>query len=131
MYPIAYAMLLLIAAPVAILLTGVRIVRPTHKGLVERLGKYRRFRQPGFNWIIPGVDRMIQFNTTEQMVDAQPQELNWMLQKDSHSDQLGPIAAATYDLANFLVGRRHAQDTQLLWATMDAIENVADVRGCP
>jgi regulator of protease activity HflC (stomatin/prohibitin superfamily) len=56
-------------------IAGVRIVRPTHRGLIERLGKYHRFAPPGFHWIIPGVDRMIQINTTEQMVDAQPQEI--------------------------------------------------------
>jgi len=32
---------------------GFRIVRPTHRGLVERLGKYNHFAEPGFNWIIP------------------------------------------------------------------------------
>jgi regulator of protease activity HflC (stomatin/prohibitin superfamily) len=56
-------------------ITGVRIVRPTHRGLIERFGKYHRFAPPGFHWIIPGVDRLIQINTTEQMVDAQPQEI--------------------------------------------------------
>jgi regulator of protease activity HflC (stomatin/prohibitin superfamily) len=56
-------------------LLGIRIVRPTHRGLVERLGKYRHFAAPGFNWIIPFVDRLIQINITEQMVDAQPQEI--------------------------------------------------------
>ena len=54
---------------------GIRIVRPTHRGLVERLGKYRRFAHYGFNWIIPGIDRMFQINVTEVMVDAQPQEI--------------------------------------------------------
>src|SRR5512135_1078389 len=54
---------------------GIRIVRPTHRGLVERLGKYRHFAQPGFNWIIPGIDKMYQINITEQMVDAEPQEI--------------------------------------------------------
>ena len=54
---------------------GIRIVRPTHRGLVERLGKYKRFANPGFNWIIPIIDRMIQINVTEQMVDAMPQEI--------------------------------------------------------
>jgi regulator of protease activity HflC (stomatin/prohibitin superfamily) len=38
---------------VFILLAGIRIVRPTHKGLIERLGKYRKLAQPGFHWIIP------------------------------------------------------------------------------
>jgi regulator of protease activity HflC (stomatin/prohibitin superfamily) len=54
---------------------GIRIVRPTHRGLVERLGKYRRFAMPGFHWIIPIIDRMFQVNITEQMVDAAPQEI--------------------------------------------------------
>jgi len=57
------------------LISGVRIVRPTHRGLIERLGKYIRFAQPGFHWIIPGIDRMIQVNTTEQMVNAERQEI--------------------------------------------------------
>lgn len=56
-------------------LLGIRIVRPTHRGLVERLGKYSRFANPGFNWIIPFIDRMFQINITEQMIDADPQEI--------------------------------------------------------
>ena len=60
---------------VIIFFSGIRIVRPTHRGVIERLGKYRKFASPGFHWIIPIVDRMIQVNITEQMVDAQPQEI--------------------------------------------------------
>jgi regulator of protease activity HflC (stomatin/prohibitin superfamily) len=56
-------------------LVGIRIVRPTHRGLVERLGKYQRFALPGFHWVIPVIERMIRINVTEQMVDAQPQEI--------------------------------------------------------
>jgi regulator of protease activity HflC (stomatin/prohibitin superfamily) len=66
---------IIIIAVVVIFFAGIRIVRPTHRGLIERLGKYRRFAMPGFHWIIPGIDRMYQVNTTEQMVDAQPQEI--------------------------------------------------------
>jgi regulator of protease activity HflC (stomatin/prohibitin superfamily) len=51
---------------------GIRIIRPTHRGLVERLGKYHRFAEPGFHWIIPIIDRMYKVNTTEQMVDIEP-----------------------------------------------------------
>ncbi len=68
--------LILIAAVVILLFfSGIRIVRPTHRGLVERLGKYKRFARAGFNWIIPIIDRMFQVNITEVMVDAQPQEI--------------------------------------------------------
>ena len=51
------------------------IVRPTHRGLIERLGKYYKFANPGFHWIIPFIDKIYIVNTTEQMVDAQPQEI--------------------------------------------------------
>lgn len=54
---------------------GVRIVRPTHRGLIERLGKYHAFAQPGFNWIVPFIDSLYQVNVTEQMIGAQPQEI--------------------------------------------------------
>jgi regulator of protease activity HflC (stomatin/prohibitin superfamily) len=75
MYPFLLIPVFAVAAAVIIVLMGIRIVRPTHRGLVERLGKYRRFADRGFNWIIPLIDRMIQVNITEQMVDAQPQEI--------------------------------------------------------
>lgn len=58
-----------------IFFAGIRIVRPTHRGLVERFGKYNRFATPGFNWIIPMVENMYLVNITEQMVDAEPQEI--------------------------------------------------------
>lgn len=54
---------------------GVKIVRPTHRGLIERLGRYSNFANPGFHWIIPFIDKIYVVNITEQMVDAQPQEI--------------------------------------------------------
>lgn len=67
---------LYIGIPVLILFfLGIRIVRPTHKALIERLGKYHRFAGPGFNWIIPVIDKIYKVNITEQMVDAEPQEI--------------------------------------------------------
>lgn len=57
----------------AILASGIRIVRPTHRGLVERLGKYNRYAMPGFHLIIPVIERMFQVDIREMMVEAQPQ----------------------------------------------------------
>jgi regulator of protease activity HflC (stomatin/prohibitin superfamily) len=65
----------IISIALVIFFAGIRIVRPTQRGLVERLGKYKRFANPGFNFIIPIIDRMIKVNITEQMVDAEPQEI--------------------------------------------------------
>jgi regulator of protease activity HflC (stomatin/prohibitin superfamily) len=67
--------LYLIIPLVVILFAGIRIVRPTQRGLIERLGKYHNFALPGFHWIIPIIDRLYLVNVTEQMVDAQPQEI--------------------------------------------------------
>ncbi|MFA5117677.1 MAG: SPFH domain-containing protein [Candidatus Omnitrophota bacterium] len=64
-----------IIAAVVIFLMGIRIVRPTHRGLIERLGKYRRFANAGFNWVIPLIESIYLVNVTEQMVDAEPQEI--------------------------------------------------------
>jgi regulator of protease activity HflC (stomatin/prohibitin superfamily) len=63
------------AVIIFIFLAGIRIVRPTHRGLIERLGKYNRFAMPGLSWIIPVIDTMRQINITEMMVDAAPQEI--------------------------------------------------------
>ena len=66
------AVLVIIAT---LILMGIRIVRPTHRGLVERLGKYSRFSQPGFHVIIPGIERMFQVDIREVLVEAQPQTI--------------------------------------------------------
>jgi len=58
-----------------IFLWGIRVVRPTHRALIERLGKYHHFANPGFHWIIPVIDKIYRVNVTEQMVDAEPQEI--------------------------------------------------------
>jgi len=54
---------------------GIRIVRPLEKAVVERLGKFKRVAGQGFNWIIPGIDKMYRVNLTERMVDVLPQEV--------------------------------------------------------
>ena len=66
---------LIVLVVVAIFFSGIRIVRPTNRGLIERLGKYHRFANPGFHWIIPVIEIMYKVNITEQMVDAEPQEI--------------------------------------------------------
>src|SRR5450759_1413598 len=64
-----------IAILVLVFFSGVRIIRPTHRGLVERLGKYNRFSMPGFHWIVPIIEKMYQVNVTEKMINAEPQEI--------------------------------------------------------
>lgn len=91
------------------LLSGIRIVRPTERAVIETLGKYSRFGRKGFNWIIPIIQRMIQVNVTEQMSDIEPQEI---ITKDNLnanadlvvffkvSDDEDSIKAALYNVNN-------------------------------
>jgi len=58
-----------------VLSSAIKIVRPTQRGLVERFGKYNRFAPPGMHFMIPVAEKMYLVNITEQMVDAQPQEI--------------------------------------------------------
>ncbi|MFN4223411.1 MAG: SPFH domain-containing protein [Fervidobacterium nodosum] len=67
---IAIAFLLLIIAA-----TGIRIVRPYERGLIERLGKFRKEVRAGLNFIIPFFDRMIKVDMREHVIDVPPQEV--------------------------------------------------------
>jgi len=69
-----YFIIVLVAVLVlAVFLAGIRIVRPTSRGLIETLGKYTKFAEPGYHWIIIGVQRLYVVNVTEQMFNAEPQ----------------------------------------------------------
>lgn len=55
--------------------SGIRIVRPTHRAVVERFGKYNRYQEPGIIWIVPFIEKQISVNITEQMTEAMEQEI--------------------------------------------------------
>ena len=67
--------ILFLIVSIVIFLFGIRIVRPTHKGVVERLGKYQKICSAGFNWIIPIIDTMRYRNMTEQLADEVIKEI--------------------------------------------------------
>lgn len=66
-------LVVVIIVVLVVFFAGVRIVRPTHRALIETFGRYTKFANAGFHWIIPLVQRMYQINITEQMVNAEPQ----------------------------------------------------------
>jgi regulator of protease activity HflC (stomatin/prohibitin superfamily) len=69
------AIVILLVIVIYAVVSSLRIVRPTEKGLVERLGKYHRFVQGGITFIVPFVDRLIKVNTTERMTPVQRQDV--------------------------------------------------------
>jgi regulator of protease activity HflC (stomatin/prohibitin superfamily) len=60
---------------IAFLIGAVKIVRPFQRGLVERLGRYKTTKDPGFNLIIPFIETMQLVDMREQVVDVPPQEV--------------------------------------------------------
>ncbi len=60
---------------IVLILASIRTVRPTNRGVIERLGKYNRFAEPGLHLVFPLVERMFTVNVTERMVEATPQEI--------------------------------------------------------
>src|SRR3990172_5556066 len=57
------------------LLTGIRIIRPTHRAVVETLGKFTRVQSSGITYIVPVVQKLYALNITEQITEAEPQEI--------------------------------------------------------
>jgi regulator of protease activity HflC (stomatin/prohibitin superfamily) len=55
--------------------SGVRIVRPYQRGIVEQLGKYKATEDPGLRIIIPLVQSLRLVDMREQVIDVPPQEV--------------------------------------------------------
>jgi len=64
----------LIIAAVCVVFAGLRLINQYERGVVLRLGKYNGTRQPGLNWIIPVVDRMIKVDMRIATMDVPRQE---------------------------------------------------------
>jgi regulator of protease activity HflC (stomatin/prohibitin superfamily) len=75
-----YIIYIILGAIGFFLFSGIRIVRPTERAVIERLGKYKSFGKQGFNWVIPVIDRMVRVNITERMADVDPLD---MITKDN------------------------------------------------
>lgn len=71
----SYITLFIIVAVVVfvVAMTGVKIVRPWEKGLIERLGKYQRTADSGLTLIVPFLEKMIKVDMRELVVDVPPQ----------------------------------------------------------
>ena len=67
----------IIAAIVALLWLwlGVRVVRQWERGVLLRFGRFIVVRNPGFNFMIPIVDRMIKVDTRILAIILEPQEV--------------------------------------------------------
>lgn len=75
MFPLYVAAAIVAFVIIVLFVLGIRIVRPYQRGVVERLGKYKRTAQSGFRWIFPFIDRMTKVDMRENVVDVPPMEV--------------------------------------------------------
>ena len=55
--------------------SGLKIIRPIEKAVIERLGRYQRTMESGLVIIIPFIERLRKVDMREQVVDVPPQEV--------------------------------------------------------
>jgi regulator of protease activity HflC (stomatin/prohibitin superfamily) len=98
--------------------TGLKIIRPWQKGLIERLGKYQRTADAGLTLIIPFMERLIKIDMREQVVDVPPQSVitkdNVVVEVDAvvYYEVTDPIKV-TYNVANFYAAATKLAQTNL------------------
>jgi regulator of protease activity HflC (stomatin/prohibitin superfamily) len=97
---------LFVVAAIIILLLGVCSVGQGQQWTVQRFGRYIKTLEPGFNIIIPFVDRINnRVNVMEQVLDVPPQEAisadNAMVKIDAVCFyQIMDVAKASYEISN-------------------------------
>jgi len=98
--------------------SGVRIVRPYQRGLVEQLGKYKETVDPGLRVIIPVIDTLRLVDMREQVVDVPPQEV---ITKDNVVVSVDAVVyyeptdpkRLVYNVANFMLAVTKLAQTNL------------------
>lgn len=75
MNPLVFLLMVIVFVVVVFAATGVRVVKPWQKGVIERLGKYTRTANSGITLLIPFLDTMHKIDMREQVVDVPPQEV--------------------------------------------------------
>jgi len=113
------ALLIILAVVVFIIAaTGLKIVRPWEKGLIERLGKYQRTVDSGLTVIIPFLEKIKKVDMREQVHDVPPQAVitkdNVVVEVDAvvYYEVTDPVKV-TYNVANFYTAATKLAQTNL------------------
>ena len=102
----------------AIAASGIRIVRPYQRGIVEMLGKYQATVDPGLRIIIPFIQTLRSVDMREQVVDVPPQEVitsdNVVVAVDAviYYEPTDP-QRLVYNVANFILAVTKLAQTNL------------------
>jgi len=100
---------------------GIRIVRPTHRLLIETLGKYTKTGEQGFNWIIPIIQSSRYVNITEQMVDVPEQTVQTSDKLNTLVDAMVYYQVRDAKASEYNVDNHRMQLTSLARTTLRAV----------
>lgn len=64
-----------IIAVAVLIISGLRVIDQYERGVVLTLGKYSSTKNPGLNWILPGIQRMIKIDLRITTTDIPQQEV--------------------------------------------------------
>ena len=118
MSPGVIFLIVLAIAIVVVAATGLRVVRPYERGLVELLGRYQKTVDSGLRFIMPFVSRMLKVDMREQVVDVPPQEVitkdNVVVTVDAviYYEATDPYALK-YQVGNFILAVTKLAQTNL------------------
>ncbi len=123
---------LYIAIPVVLLffIFGIRIVRPTHRMLIETLGKYKKTAEQGFNWIIPIIQSTRHVNITEQMVDVPEQTVQTSDKLNTLVDAVVYYQVNDVKKSQYNVDNHRRQLTSLARTTLRAVMGKLTLTEC-
>lgn len=114
----AAIVLILIFVLVIYVAMAIKIIQQHELGLSERFGRYRTTLQPGFNMIVPFIDRVQKVDMREQVVDVPPQEVitkdNVVVTVDAvvYFQATDPVKLK-YNVANFILAATKLAQTNL------------------
>jgi len=72
---VIFGMAVIIFLLIILAAASIRIVRPYERGLIERLGRFRKEVGSGLHMILPFFDKMIKVDMRERVIDVPPQEV--------------------------------------------------------
>ena len=109
---------------------GIRIVRPTHRMLIETLGKYSRTASQGFQWIIPVIQSGRYVNITEQMVDVPEQVVQTADKLNTKVDAMVYYQVKDAKASEYNVDNHKRQLTSLARTTLRAVMGNMSLAEC-
>ncbi len=113
--------IILVAAIVFILISGVRIVQPWQQGLQIRLGQYKGRLDPGFNWVVPLITSVIKMDLRTQVLDIPRQEVITKDNSPTNVDAIVYIKVIDPEKAYFEVTNYHVATIALAQTTLRSV----------